>query len=87
MISSEAIKQLEQARKQTQGAIETVNNLIVEHEFQDMVDLIARAADSLLEAALLLLKSDDVSALAAMERADDLVERAYDVIDEEVDED
>ncbi len=87
MTSAEAIKQLEQARKTTQSAIQTINTLIVEHEFQDMAQLVGQAADALLEAATLLLRSQDVAALQAMERADDYIERAYEVIDEETDED
>lgn len=87
MTSAEAIKQLEQARKTTQSAIQTINTLIVEHEFQDMAQLASQAADTLLEAAILLLRSQDVAALQAMERADDYIERAYEVIDEETDED
>ncbi len=87
MISSEVIKHLEEARKETQSALQTVNNLIVEHEFQDMVDLIARGADALLEASLLLMKSQDVDALSAMERADEYVARVYEIMDDEIDED
>jgi len=87
MISSEVIKHLEEARKETQSALQTVNNLIVEHEFQDMADLIARGADALLEASLLLMKSQDVDALSAMERADEYVARVYEIMDDEIDED
>ena len=86
MISSTAIQHLQQARKETQSALDTINNLIVEHEFQDIAELVTRASDSLLEAATLLMQSQDVSALAAMERADDYVARAYEIIDEELDE-
>lgn len=87
MTSNEAIKQLQQARIATLSAIETINSLIVEHEFQDMAALVSQAAASLIEASMLLLKSQDVDALSEMERADDYIERAYEIIDEETEED
>jgi hypothetical protein len=85
--STEAVKQLQEALAKTQSATQVINNLIAEHEYQDVASLVAQAGAALLEAAALLMQSKDEDALAALEAADDLMDSVYGIIDGEVDED
>jgi hypothetical protein len=85
--SSEAIKTLEQARTNAEAAAQIINNLIAEHDYQDVALLVANAASALLTAATHLMQSDDVEAFVALERADDYLDSVYDIIDGETDED
>jgi hypothetical protein len=85
--STDGINRLQQALKETNSAVEIINNLIVEHDYQDVASLVAQAAASLLESASLLLQSQDEAALDAIERADDFLEAVYDIIEAETDED
>jgi hypothetical protein len=85
--SSEASKRLEQALVTTQEAVRIIDNLIAEHEYQDVASLVAQAAGKLLEAAAALMRSDDEAGIGALESADDLLDAVYDIIDGETDED
>ncbi len=85
--SSEAIHLLEQARTATVAAQKVVDNLIVEHDYQDVASLITQATAALLDAAMLLLQSNDEGALDMLENADDLLDAVYDIINSETDED
>ncbi len=85
--SSEAIKRLEQVSAQTREITQIINNLMVEHEYQDVASLVTQAANQLLNAATALLRSQDEAALEALESADDLLDSVYDIIDAETDED
>ena len=85
--STEAIKLLQQAYATTQQAADTIENLIAEHDYQDVADMVARAAAALLESATLLMQSDDEAALQALENADDLLDTVYDVINADLDAD
>ncbi len=85
--SGEAIHLLEQARAATTAAQKVVDNLIVEHDYQDVASLVAQATEALLDAAVLLLQSNDEAALDMLENADDLLDTVYDIINSETDED
>jgi hypothetical protein len=84
--STEAVKKLESALNATNEAAKVIENLIVEHDYQDVALLVAQAASALLESATLLMKSQDEAALDALGNADDLLDAVYDIIDAEVDE-
>lgn len=85
--SSEAIRLLEQGLSNARAAAAVINDLIVEHEYQDVAVLVAQASASLLEAATLLMQSKDEDALAALEKTDNLLDDVYAIIDGETDED
>lgn len=84
--SGEASKRLEQALTTTKEAIQVIDNLIADHEYQDVASLVAQAAAKLLEAAGALMQSDDEAGITALEGADDLLDAVYDIIDGETDE-
>ncbi len=83
--STEATNQLEQALSTTRQAVAVIDNLIADHEYQDVASLVAQAAAKLLEAAAALMRSDDETGLSALEGADDLLDAVYDIIDGETD--
>ena len=85
--SSEATKRLEQALATTREATSIIDNLIADHEYQDVASLVTQAAGKLLEAAAALMQSRDEDGIAALESADDLLDAVYDIIDGETDED
>ncbi len=85
--SGEASKRLEQALATTKEAIQVIDNLIADHEYQDVASLVAQAAGKLLEAAAALMQSNDEVGISALESADDLLDAVYDIIDGEMDED
>lgn len=85
--SSEAIQLLQEALAKTRAATQVINNLVIEHEYQDVAVLVAQAGAALMEAAVLLLESNDEAALDALEQADDMLDSVYKIIDGEVDED
>ncbi|MDL1902150.1 hypothetical protein FBR02_15445 [Anaerolineae bacterium CFX9] len=84
--SAEAIKLLQQALAQAQDAAKVIDNLIVAHDYQDVASLVAKASAELISSTMLLLQSDPDAALDALERADDLLDAVYDIIDAETDE-
>ena len=84
--SSEAVNLLQQALSLTGQARTTIDNLIVEHDYQDVATLVTQAAAALLEAAAHLMQSQDEAAITALESADDLLDAVYDIIDAETDE-
>jgi hypothetical protein len=85
--SSEAVKKLEDAQDSTRQAGEIIENLIAVHDYQDVAMVVTQAAEKLLEAAHLLMQSDDEAALNAIELAEDLLDEVYSVIDADLDED
>ena len=85
--SSEATKRLELALSTTREAVSIIDNLIADHEYQDVASLVTQAAGKLLEAAAALMQSNDEVGLGALESADDLLDAVYDIIDGETDED
>jgi len=85
--SSQAVALLQQAITITAEATNTIDNLIVEHDYQDVATLIAAAAAALLESAASLMQSQDEPAWEALERAEDLLDAVYTIIDAETDED
>lgn len=85
--SAEAAQLLQQALANTRDAVRVIDNLIVEHDYQDVATLVAQAAAALLESATYLMQSQDEPALDALGSADDLLDAVYDIIDAETDED
>ncbi|HEX2621391.1 MAG TPA: hypothetical protein VHL11_14630 [Phototrophicaceae bacterium] len=85
--STEAVQLLQDAVTKAKNANQVINDLIVEHDYQDVAALITQAAASLLESASLLMQSKDEAALSALESADDLLDEVYTIIDSETDED
>ncbi len=84
--STEAIKTLETALQNASEAVNIIDNLLVAHDYQDVASLVGKAAVRLLEAANLLMHSQDTDALAALENADDLLDAVYDIIDADLNE-
>lgn len=84
--SAEAVQLLQEALAKTKAATGVINDLIVAHDYQDVAGLISQAGAALLESAALLMQSDDEAALDAMEKADDLLDTAWSIIDRETDE-
>jgi hypothetical protein len=84
--SSDVLQSLEQARGAARTALKQIDDLIVEHDYQDVATLIAQAADALLEAAAHLMQSNDEAAFDAIERADDLLDSVYAVVEGDLDE-
>jgi hypothetical protein len=84
--SSEAVKRLQEAIKAAKSAGDVVENLVAEHEYQDVASLITQAAAAMLECASLLMQGDDEAALDNLDRAEDLLDEVYGIIDGEVDE-
>jgi uncharacterized membrane-anchored protein YhcB (DUF1043 family) len=85
--TAEAIRTLESAQQHAATAAEMIENLIAAHDYQDVALLVAQAATRLLEATMLLMKSDDMGALATLESADDLLDAVYDIIEADLEED
>lgn len=84
--SNEAVKRLQDAIKAAKGAGEVVENLVAEHEYQDVAGLITQAAAALLECASQLMQENDEAALENLDHAEDLLDAVYEIIDGEVDE-
>lgn len=82
--SAEAIKQLQQALDLTNSASSTIENLVAEHDYQDVATLVSHAAAQLLETALAFMNSQDESALDTLESAEELIDAIYDIIDAEL---
>lgn len=87
MTTQEVTKQLEQARAATQAALTALNDLIVPHDYQDVATLVGKAALELLQATQALMQADDTTAFAAIERADELIDGAFEIVDAELDDD
>ena len=85
--STEASKLLEQALATCRSAVSVIDNLIAEHEYQDVASLVTQAAAVLLESAALLMQKQDEAALDVLDKAEDLLDAVYDIIDGETDED
>jgi hypothetical protein len=83
--ATEATQQLQQALAKTRAAASVIDDLIVDHEYQDVALLVTHAAAALIDAAALLMQSDDEAALTALESADDLLDAVYEIIDSETD--
>jgi len=85
--SADVIQSLEQAASITRTAVKQIDDLVVEHDYQDVAILIAQAAEALLEAASQLMLSKDEVALEALDRADELLDSVYAVIEGDLGED
>jgi hypothetical protein len=85
--STRANELLQHALKSTREAAGVIDNLIANHDYQDVASLVTQAGVALLEAATLLMDSDGDAAIEQMERAEDLLDSVYAIIDGEIDED
>lgn len=83
--SAQASELLQQALITARQAERVVNDLIVEHEYQDVAALVTQAAIALLQSASLLMQSEGEAAFDQMERAEDLLDAVYSIIDGELD--
>ncbi len=84
--SSAAIALIEQAQRTSKDAALVITNLVAAHDYQDVALIITQAAAELLETAKLLMQSQDVAAFESLERAEDLLDSFYDIVDGEIDE-
>ena len=83
--TSRASELLGQALHSTRDAEQVINDLIVAHDYQDVALLVTQAAAELLESAALLMQSQGEAAFDAMEKAEDLLDSVYDIINGELD--
>jgi len=81
----EAIKLLQEALQTTQKATTTIDNLVADHDYQDVAAMVARAAAALLSAATDLMQANDTQALTRVEEAEDLLDEFFDTIDADLD--
>lgn len=81
--STEAIRLLQEALVNAQKAAAVIDDLIVDHDYQDVAGLVAQAAAALLESASLLMQSKDEAALDKIEAADEFLDSVYSIIDSE----
>lgn len=82
--STEAVTRLQGALSATQTAKDVIENLIAPHDYQDVAQLVMQAAEKLLQAATLLMQSDDQQALELVEQAEDLLDAMYEVIESDL---
>ena len=80
-VSQTLLQAIERAREATRQ----IDNLIAEHDYQDVIALTTQAATDLLEAAEALIRSDQEPFFEHLENAEDLLNAVYDIIDGEVD--
>ena len=85
--SSEVLRLLGQASTFTQDANKNIDNLIVDHDYQQVAGIITKAAVALIESAAHLMRSDSDAGFEALESADDFLDEAYALIDSQIDED
>ncbi len=78
---------LQQALNSTREAERVVNDLIAAHDYQDVALLVTQAASALLESAALLMQSQGEAAFDEIEKAEDLLDSVYHIIDGEIDDD
>ncbi|NJR12871.1 hypothetical protein HC776_03200 [bacterium] len=84
--SRDAVARLQEAIDKAGEAAQVMNNLVIEHDYQDVALLIARAGAVLLEAAARLMESDDEAAFDRLDEAEDVLDEVYKIIDGETDE-
>jgi hypothetical protein len=85
--SARVTELLQQSLTSAREAERTVTDLIAAHDYQDVAALVTQAAVALLESAALLMQSQAEDAFDQMERAEDLLDSVYSIIDGEIDED
>lgn len=85
--TSEAVKQLQETLKINRQALSVIDNLIAEHDYQDVASLVTQASIALLETSIALMQSQDESAIEKLESAEDLLDAVWAIIEGEVDED
>ena len=78
---------LRQALTSTREAEDVMNDLIVANDYQDVAALVTQAAATLLESAALLMQGQGDDAFDQIERAEDLLDSVYSIIEGELDED
>jgi DNA integrity scanning protein DisA with diadenylate cyclase activity len=84
--SSKVTDLLNQSLTSAREAERTVSDLIAVHDYQDVATLVTQAAIALLESAALLMQSEAEAAFDQMEKAEDLLDSVYTIIDGEIDE-
>lgn len=84
--TTRASELLQQSLNTTRDAQAVITNLIAAHDYQDVAILVTQAAAALLESASLLMQSQGEAAFDAMEKAEDLLDAVYDIINGELDE-
>lgn len=85
--STAAIQQLQDSLAGAQKAADTIENLIAEHDYQDVAQLVTHAGAALLEAAKYLMEKDDETAFESLEKAEELLDAVYGIIDAETEDD
>jgi hypothetical protein len=83
MTINDAIRKLQQANESVRSAITKIDEHVEESDYNDMAALVSNAASSLLKAAVHLLEERDEAAFDMLEQADDFLDAAMDVVDEE----
>lgn len=84
--TTRASELLQQSLNSTRDAQAVITDLIAAHDYQDVAVLVTQAAVALLEAAALLMQSQGEAAFDEMEKAEDLLDAVYEIIDGELDE-
>ncbi len=85
--TSRANELLQQALQSTREAEGVINDLIVANDYQDVAALVTQAAETLLQAAALLMQGEGDAAFDQIDRMEDLLDSVYSIIDGEIDED
>lgn len=85
--SAEAVRLLQQAIDLAKQAETMIKNLTVEHDYQDVAELLARSSHQLLNAGVELMQSNEEAALDSMEAAEDTIEEIYAIIESEAGDD
>lgn len=82
----QAIDHLQQALSAARAAQGVIDDLIVAHDYQDVASLVTEAAAALLDAAARLMQMDDEAAFDLIERAEDILDQVYEIIESDLDE-
>ena len=83
--TSRANELLQQALASAREAEGVVNDLIAAHDYQDVALVVTQAAEALIEAAALLMQSEGDAAFDAIDRAEDLLDTVYSIIEADLD--
>lgn len=78
-----AIRKLQQANDAARAAVSQIDSLAGESEYNDMASLVANAGAALMRAAVHLLEERDEAAFDLLEQADDYLDAAMDIVDDE----
>lgn len=84
--SNDVIQALNDARASTAQIQALLNDLIVEHTFQDVATLSLAAAAELLQTTQHFMEQQDEPAIDSLERVDELLDELYAIIEGDLDE-